>query len=377
MIGLDVGVEETVAEAIRQAFVTGETTVTLTATLFPPKTEPTLLTIRPIRGMDSVGIATTTCHATTLAFRAFGVADIISAALAGLPDQAIEFQVTDGDAAHASAAPLSTSAGDDSSWQPAAAAHKTGREALSGYPLLVEVRPTARLLRQHRTGQPWVVFLMGTLLTGVVVAWLIQTERRHDHVARTVAKRTRELATANQSLEAETRRKAAPEARLRESLKMEAVGTLAAGIAHDFNNLLTPNIGSCDLLKLQAQPGDPIHEYAVQITASAERAAQLTRQLLGFARKGKLQHVAVPIDDLVRRVVEFLQRTTAKTIVIQKGLDAAVLGDGMGLAMVYGIARNHGGFVQVVPSATGGTTLLIHLPLATQDAVIRALPGPH
>ena len=119
MIGLDVGVEEAVAEAIRQACATGETTVTLTATLFPPKTEPTLLTIRP----------------------------------------------------------------------------------------------TARLLRQHRTGQPWVVFLMGTLLTGVVVAWLIQTERRHAHVARTVAKRTRELATANQSLGAETRRKAAPEAR--------------------------------------------------------------------------------------------------------------------------------------------------------------------
>ena len=52
-------------------------------------------------------------------------------------------------------------------------------------------------------------------------------------------------------------------------------------------------------------------------------------------------------------------------------------GSGMGLAMVYGIVRNHGGFVQVVPSATGGTTLLIHLPLATQDAVVHALPGPH
>ena len=171
---------------------------------------------------------------------------------------------------------------------------------------------------------------MGTLLTGGGVALLIQTERRHAHIARTVAKRTRELVTANQLLETETRRKAALEARLRESLKMEAVGTLAAGIAHDFNNLLTPIIGSCAFLKIQAPPGDPIHEYADQIEASAERAAQLTRQLLGFARKGKLQHVAVPIDELVRRAVEFLHRTMVKTILVQETLDAgdaAVLGD--------------------------------------------------
>ena len=68
---------------------------------------------------------------------------------------------------------------------------------------------------------------------------------------------------------------------------MEAVGTLAGGIAHDFNNLLTGILGHSNLLKIQHEPGSKIYETAKTIEGAAERAAELTAQLLGFARRGK------------------------------------------------------------------------------------------
>ena len=182
----------------------------------------------------------------------------------------------------------------------------------------------------HQTWQPWAVLLAGLLFTGVAVALLLQAESRQAQIERVVAERTGQLVAANRALESETRRKAELEAQLRHTLKMEAVGTLAGGIAHDFNNVLTPIIGSCDLLKMESEPGDSVHAYADQIEASAQRAAQLTKQLLGFARKGKLQHTHVGVDATLREVLSFLGRTMHKNISIAHSLrvaDVSVLGD--------------------------------------------------
>jgi PAS domain S-box-containing protein len=74
---------------------------------------------------------------------------------------------------------------------------------------------------------------------------------------------------------------------LRQSQKMEAIGTLAGGVAHDFNNILTGILGYAALLKRGAQPGERVHKAAEVIEKAAERGASLTRQLLGFARRGR------------------------------------------------------------------------------------------
>ena len=76
--------------------------------------------------------------------------------------------------------------------------------------------------------------------------------------------------------------------------KIEAVSVLAGGIAHDFNNLLMGILGYADLLMHTPEGGDEVRKAATVIQRAAERASELTSQLLAFARKGK--HLNVLID---------------------------------------------------------------------------------
>lgn len=241
------------------------------------------------------------------------------------------------------------------------------------------------------------------------------------------------------------------ENQLLQAQKMEAVGQLAGGIAHDFNNLLTGILGYANLLKLESMPGSPVHEAAKTIERAAERAAELTKQLLGFARRGKHQNIALDVHQTIQEVITLLSRTVDKNISITQRLRAyqsSVMGDpnqmqqmllnlavnardampgggeltfetdsvhldeeycrthlgatpgdyvliavtdtghgiarehlgrifepffttkqpgqgtGMGLAMVYGIVKNHGGYIQVYSEVGHGTTFKVYLPLA-------------
>ncbi|MBT4512927.1 MAG: response regulator, partial [Chloroflexi bacterium] len=88
---------------------------------------------------------------------------------------------------------------------------------------------------------------------------------------------------------------------LSQSQKMESVGRLAGGVAHDFNNLLTAIIGNADLAMNTIEPDNVVYDDLREIKTTAERAADLTRQLLAFSRR---QIVELKIIDINHVLLE-------------------------------------------------------------------------
>jgi len=103
---------------------------------------------------------------------------------------------------------------------------------------------------------------------------------------------------------------------LRQAQKMEAVGQLAGGIAHDFNNLLTIIAGGVRFARDEAPVDSPIHEELGAVEDAAERAAQLTRQLLAFSRGQVLEPMVLDPNAVVRRLEPMLRRLIGEDIEI-------------------------------------------------------------
>jgi two-component system cell cycle sensor histidine kinase/response regulator CckA len=251
------------------------------------------------------------------------------------------------------------------------------------------------------------------------------------------------------------------EAQLRQSQKMESIGTLAGGISHDFNNILTAIIGYGSLLQMKMRDDDPLKHNVEQILASANRAASLTQGLLAYSRRQVLNPQRVNLNDVIIKVerllarligedVEFRSILTDKDVTVladagqleqilmnlvtnardampdggyvyietrvveldeasvkahdirKPGAYAQILvtdsgmgmdqktqerifepffttkevgkGTGLGLAMVYGIIKQHNGFIEVESEIGRGTTLKIYLPMAPK-AEEEVLPG--
>jgi len=250
---------------------------------------------------------------------------------------------------------------------------------------------------------------------------------------------------------------------LQQAMKMEAVGQLAGGVAHDFNNLMTGILCHAGLLKAEAGACESVRETADLIEGAARRAAQLTSQLLGFARRGKQQDVPVDLVGTVETGVRLLSRSLTpgvsvrtefrtprayvrgdpvqmEQVVLNLAMNArdampdggtvtfaverrevdqeaceghahaepgtyTVLsvadtgvgipaeqhgrvfepffttkplgkGTGMGLAMVYGIVRNHGGWIDVESEPGQGTTFRVFFPAAEAPPEVRTPPAP-
>ena len=110
------------------------------------------------------------------------------------------------------------------------------------------------------------------------------------------------------------------EEQLRQSQKMDAIGQLAGGIAHDFNNLLTVIQGNNALL--HASHDDPtLREEAIsQIAQAAERATSLTRQLLAFSRRQRLQSRPVDLNEAVRHLTTMLERIVGEDVTVKLDL---------------------------------------------------------
>ena len=121
------------------------------------------------------------------------------------------------------------------------------------------------------------------------------------------------------------------EAQLRASQRMEAVGQLTGGVAHDFNNLLTVVVGNLDLLLRDVQKARPNAgrdpELAAKLRAAlgaAERGAQLTRQLLAFARRQPLEPQPLDLGRVVAEAATLLRRSLGETVEIEAATAAGL-----------------------------------------------------
>ncbi len=253
------------------------------------------------------------------------------------------------------------------------------------------------------------------------------------------------------------------EAQLRQSQKMQSVGQLAAGIAHDFNNILTIIQGHTELVSSEENLPEAAVESLDQISMAAQRAANLTRQLLTFGRKQFMQIELLDLNEVIKSVTQMLRRALGENItlrcnlssvlpsieadstmmeqivmnlslnardamagggsliittnpvkvgreyVLQNpearegvftclavsdngcGMDRAKLGKifepffttkevgkgtGLGLATVYGIVKQHNGWIEVESEPGKGTTFKIFFQASTKRIAAQAAKGP-
>jgi PAS domain S-box-containing protein len=121
------------------------------------------------------------------------------------------------------------------------------------------------------------------------------------------------------------------EEKLRHSQKMEAFGQLAGGIAHDFNNMLSVILGAAQLILMEVDPKNTgLKRNADMVIDTTKRAADLTQQLLAFARKGNYTVAALEVHGVIHTVFNLLQHTIDKRIKIIERLSArynTVMGD--------------------------------------------------
>jgi PAS domain S-box-containing protein len=104
------------------------------------------------------------------------------------------------------------------------------------------------------------------------------------------------------------------EQQLVQAQKMEAVGRLAGGLAHDFNNMLQTILGYSEMLQLQLEDDSAAHEHVEQIRKAGLRSADLTRQMLGFARRQTIAPRELDLNDTVPEMLKMLERLIEEQI---------------------------------------------------------------
>jgi signal transduction histidine kinase/ActR/RegA family two-component response regulator len=115
------------------------------------------------------------------------------------------------------------------------------------------------------------------------------------------------------------------QAQLIQSQKMESIGNLAGGIAHDFNNILSSIIGFTELALDDAIQGSVQEDNLREVCTAGNRARDLVRQILVFARQSEKEKEPVQVDLIVKEAMKLIKSTTPATIKISQNLDSKSL----------------------------------------------------
>jgi len=107
------------------------------------------------------------------------------------------------------------------------------------------------------------------------------------------------------------------EEQLLQAQKMEAVGRLAGGIAHDFNNMLTVILGHTQLALLDVDEANPLYQRLQEIDKAGQRSAELTRNLLAFARKQTISPKTLNLNEFIEDMLKMLKRLIGENIELE------------------------------------------------------------
>jgi two-component system, cell cycle sensor histidine kinase and response regulator CckA len=151
--------------------------------------------------------------------------------------------------------------------------------------------------------------------------YIVKSLQFHEVVPSKVRRACEEIAGQHNLAQAEEKNRKL-EDQLRQSQKLEAIGQLAGGVAHDFNNLLGGIMGNAELIKIHSGKDPTIDRYSDVIISSSAKAADLTRQLLTFARKVRVNFTKVNIHAGMENVIELLEHTIDRRIEIAKKFEA-------------------------------------------------------
>ncbi|MBL0390228.1 PAS domain-containing protein [Ramlibacter monticola] len=155
------------------------------------------------------------------------------------------------------------------------------------------------------------------------------------------------------------------ESQLRQSQKLEAMGTLAGGIAHDFNNILAAILGYGEMVQRDCAPGTPLRRHIDAAMSAALRAKSLVERILAFSRSGVGERVQVNVQSVVDEALVAIAASLPPQVRLVRDLgagDAAVLGDATQIhQVVMNLCAN------AVQAMRAGGTLAVTLRTARLD----------
>ncbi len=129
-------------------------------------------------------------------------------------------------------------------------------------------------------------------------------------IARDVTKRKE----SEEELKKAQRANSTLEEQLRQTQKLESLGTLAGGIAHDFNNILGAIMAYTELARMDTEGQTDVHRHLQQVLKACNRAKDLVQQILAFSRQQKKQRIPVRLQPIIEEVFELLRSTLPKTL---------------------------------------------------------------
>ncbi len=136
-------------------------------------------------------------------------------------------------------------------------------------------------------------------------------------MAKTVSRQAHGRATTVAGIVQDITEQKIAEEQSRRSQKLEAIGLLAGGVAHDFNNLLQIIGGYAAMAMEHLSPAEESHSHLTQVKTAADRASQLTRQLLAFGRRQPLQKTATDLNEVVTELLKWVRRLIGEHIVVE------------------------------------------------------------